>query len=152
VFGITGLPGIGKSALIQRLCELLEDYPDAQLIYDLKGDTAEPLTTKQIMEDVVMRLNPRKQAALSEEAQQSLYLDELHGKRVLLLMDNARGTQQIRRLIPKGKCFLFVASRWKLDDLDQKEIPLLDRIDSIQLLKKVAPRPRLESEKPSEIG
>jgi tetratricopeptide (TPR) repeat protein len=153
VFGITGPPGVGKSALILKLCELLEDdYPTAQFYFDLKGDTTEPLTSMEIMVDVVRELNMTKQQALSEEVQQSLYIDELHDKRVLLLMDNARSVQQIQQLIPKGKCFLFVASRWKLDDLAhweledraQKEIPLLDRADSVELLKRVASRLRRE--------
>lgn len=141
VLALKGMPGIGKTALALKLAhELKVDYPHAQFYFDLKGESPLPLEPKQIMEMVVRAFDDSHEAFNSQEYEQSVYLNVLHDKRVLLIMDNARDTQQVLPLRPQSTCLMLVTSRWALDVPDQRDLTVLSEDESFRLLTSIAPR------------
>ncbi|MFI5353016.1 MAG: tetratricopeptide repeat protein [Candidatus Binatales bacterium] len=71
-----------------------------------------------------------------------LYQTLLHGKRALLLMDNARDREQVEPLIPPTGCALLVTSRQRfvLPGLFARSLDTLPPDRSRELLLKIAPR------------
>ncbi|MGH8877034.1 MAG: hypothetical protein ACRD0P_06810, partial [Stackebrandtia sp.] len=69
----------------------------------------------------------------------------LSGRRILMVLDNAAGENQVRPLLPGGGHLVIVTSRHPLTGLDDaRQVPLgiLDRADAIELFTRVARVPR----------
>ncbi len=65
----------------------------------------------EAMAHVVRSFDRRAAIPENEDEFRGLYLSVLSGKRALLLMDNARGREQVEPLIPPSGCLLLVTSR-----------------------------------------
>lgn len=143
ISGLQGLGGVGKTALALELARRLAPrYPDAQFYLDLKGADKQPLTVAETFAHVVRAYHPTAKLPEGEAELQSLYLSVLHGKRALLLMDNAAGREQVEPLVPPEGCVLLVTSRqhFVLPGLFALDLEVLPPEDARQLLLKIAPR------------
>lgn len=143
ISGLQGLGGIGKTALALKLAERLAPrYPDAQFYLDLKGADRQPLSAADALAHVIRAYHPTAKLPESEAELQSLYLSALHGKRALVLMDNARDAAQVGPLVPPEGCVLLVTSRWRfaLPGLSVLDLETLSPEESRELLLKIAPR------------
>jgi tetratricopeptide (TPR) repeat protein len=143
ISGLQGLGGIGKTALALKLAERLAPrYPDAQFYLDLKGAGKQPLSVADALSHVVRAYHPTAKLPEGEAELQSLYLSVLHGRRTLLLMDNAAGREQVEPLVPPESCILLVTSRqhFTLPGLFAKKLDTLSPEESRELLLKIAPR------------
>jgi tetratricopeptide (TPR) repeat protein len=136
--------GIGKTALALKLAELLTgQYTAAQVYLNLRGaHEQEPLSPSDAMAHVVRSFDRQAAVPESEDELRGLYLSVLSGKRALLLMDNARDTEQVEPLIPPPGCLLLVTSRrrFTLPGLHPIELKTLPPEDARKLLLKIAPR------------
>ncbi|HVF66843.1 MAG TPA: tetratricopeptide repeat protein [Pyrinomonadaceae bacterium] len=143
ISGLQGLGGVGKTALALKLAELLAPrYPDAQFYLDLKGADKQPLSVAEALSHVVRAYHPTAKLPEGEAELKSLYLSVLHGKRALVLMDNARDAAQVEPLVPPASCVLLVTSRqhFHLPDLFALDLEALPPEDARRLLLKIAPR------------
>lgn len=141
IFGLRGMGGIGKTALALKLANELESlFPDAQLYLDLKGADPQPLTTAQAMGHVIRSYHPEVRLPESEDELVGLYRTVLHGKHVLLLMDNAASREQVEPLIPSAGSLLLVTSRshFALPGLISRDLDELPLEDARNLLLKIA--------------
>ena len=148
ISGLRGMGGVGKTALALKLAaQLAPRFPDAQFFLDLKGahDSARgerPLTPAEAMAHVIRSYS--LEARLPDDPQQlaAMYLSVLHGKRALLLMDNAADAAQVAPLIPPEGCMLLVTSRWRfaLSGLYAKDLDALPPDDACKLLLTIEPR------------
>jgi len=143
--GVQGMGGVGKTALaLQIALELAPRYPDAQFFLDLKGahPDGKPLTTAEAMAHVIRSY--RQDAVLPEDPKQltDLYRSILHGKKALLLMDNAADAAQVGPLIPPPPCAMLVTSRqhFTLPGLAAVDLYVMEPADACKLLLKIAPR------------
>lgn len=98
--------GVGKTELAKVLAKEVKDsFPDGQIYFDLRGASKDqtPATAIEALSHVIRSFQP--EAKLPEDANslQALYHSALEGKRVLLLMDNARDAQQLAPLTPPPK-------------------------------------------------
>ena len=142
ISGVRGMGGIGKTALALKLAqELAPEYPDAQFFLELKGTSPQPLTSADAMAHVIRGFYPEARVPDSEAELSGLYHTCLHGKRVLLLMDNAAGAGQVAPLIPPAGCVLLVTSRqhFTLPGLHSKNLETLPPEDARELLLGIAP-------------
>jgi tetratricopeptide (TPR) repeat protein len=144
ITGISGMGGIGKTELALLVAERLRDeYPDAQFFINLQGTDASPRSPQEAMA-ICIRAFLGPEAKLPEDPEQlsHLYRSELSGKRVLLLLDNAADSAQVRPLLPPTGCAVLVTSRQSiiLPDMTPLTLHLLSEEEARQLLLEIAPR------------
>jgi hypothetical protein len=91
---------------------------------------------------VIHAFDPEVGTQVSESELAGRYRSKLHGKRVLLLLDNAIDDNQIRPLLPPASCGLIVTSRQKftLPGLKEKDLNIMKAPDACALLLKIAER------------
>ena len=143
IAGLPGMGGVGKTTLaLQLAARIAPRYPDAQLYLDLRGTDPDPLTPAQIMAHVIRAWEPA--ARLPETAAElaPLYRSILHGKRALLLLDNAADRAQVEPLLPPPGVVLLVTSRrhFTLPGMLTRQLDALPPADARDLLLKIAPR------------
>ncbi|MFZ4161431.1 BTAD domain-containing putative transcriptional regulator [Streptomyces griseoincarnatus] len=99
VVGITGLGGMGKTALAVHVAHTQRHlFPDGQLFADLGGfeDPADPLEVLgRFLRAVGVSQLP---ASLDERA--ALWRTTVSGRRMLIVLDAASGGEQVRPLLP----------------------------------------------------
>ena len=154
---IAGTAGVGKTALAVRFGrEAAARFPDGQLYVNLRGfdpsgAPADPGTAlRGFLESLGVLAH---QLPGSMDAQTGLLRSLLDGKRVLLLIDNARTASQVRPLLPGSPgCMVVVTSRDQLAGLVASEgavlLPLdvLSEDESRELLAARLGRPRVSAE------
>ena len=144
ITGISGMGGIGKTELALLVAERLrDDYPDAQFFINLQGTDANPRSPQEAMA-ICIRAFLGPEAKLPEEPEQlsHLYRSQLSGKRVLLLLDNAADSAQVRPLLPPTGCAVLVTSRQSvaLPGMTPLTLHPLTEKEARQLLLEIAPR------------
>ncbi|MGK5694073.1 BTAD domain-containing putative transcriptional regulator [Streptomyces sp. URMC 128] len=120
---ISGMPGVGKSALALHVAhELAERFPDGQLYLDLHGATPgmAPLTPGQALTALLRDLGAEPcRIPEHPDAASALLRSLLAPTRTLLVLDDAASAAQIRPLLPAGAgCAVIVTSRSPLTALD----------------------------------
>ncbi|HKX26207.1 MAG TPA: tetratricopeptide repeat protein, partial [Blastocatellia bacterium] len=143
IAGLRGQGGVGKTALALQLAARLKDrYPDAQFYLDLRGAGSQPMTVAEALAYVLHAYHPGANLPEGEAELRAAYLSVLHGRRVLLLMDNAKDRRQVEPLIPPAGCLLLVTSRqsFMLPGIFARNLDSLPADDACRLLLAIAPR------------
>lgn len=127
---ITGLPGAGKSALAQQLAHQW-NHQDGTLHADLSTTTPEAALTRFLN---LLQLSPPSDV----EEQQALFRMHTTTKQLLVIVDNATTTAQVRTLLPGHGSATIVTSRRPLPALDATRTHLteLSTAEARQLLGK----------------
>ncbi|MGQ4421725.1 BTAD domain-containing putative transcriptional regulator [Streptomyces violaceoruber] len=119
---IGGLAGVGKTAFATTAAhQLANRFPDGQLFADLRGAGPDdrPRGTGEVLTDFLQSLGVRGDAIPeSSQARGLLFRALLANRRVLVVLDNARSTEQVRELLPGGPgSMALVTSRMQLHTL-----------------------------------
>jgi len=123
---VSGTAGVGKTALaLQWAHRVAGRFPGGQLYVNLRGfDPGEPAMdpADAIRSFLDAFAVPAARIPTGRDAQAGLYRTVLAGKRVLVVLDNARDEQQVRPLLPGSPgCFVVVTSRNRLAGLAAAE-------------------------------
>ncbi|MEV4880115.1 AfsR/SARP family transcriptional regulator [Streptomyces cyaneofuscatus] len=119
---VAGSAGVGKTAFAVHAAHgLARDYPDGQIHLDLHGFDAHesPVPPGRALRSVLEAFGvPADRLPDDVDARAALYRSLLAGRRVLILLDNARDSRQVRRLLPSSPGSLtIVTSRDQLSGL-----------------------------------
>ncbi|WP_405099086.1 BTAD domain-containing putative transcriptional regulator [Micromonospora sp. NBC_01412] len=122
ISAVSGTAGVGKTALALHWAHQVADrFPDGQLYVNLRGFDAggSVLDPAEAVRGFLAALGvPVERIPADLPAQAGLYRSLLTGKRVLVLLDNARDAEQVRPLLPgSAGCFAVVTSRNQLTPL-----------------------------------
>jgi tetratricopeptide (TPR) repeat protein len=122
ISAIGGMAGVGKTALaLYWAHQVAHRFPEGQLYVNLRGfdlsgtimDPAEAI--RRFL--AAIGVHPQRIPA-DPDAQAALYRSELAGRRMLIVLDNARTTAQVRPLLPGAPgCLVLVTSRHQLSGL-----------------------------------
>ncbi len=149
---VAGAGGLGKTTLaIHAAHRLRSKYPDGQLYVDLQGATGQPLAPPEVLARFLRDLGvdgAQIPAGLEERAAQ--YRTRLNGRRMLILLDNARDAAQVRPLLPgTATCAVIVTSRGRLPDLvggGLVHLEVLDDGEALTMFSRIVGAPRAAAE------
>ena len=154
---IGGMAGIGKTALAVHWAHRVAGrFPDGQLYVNLRGfhPSGRPMSPEEAIRgflDALGAAGVRVPATL--DAQGGLYRSVLSGRRMLILLDNARDAEQVRPLLPGSPgCLVVVTSRSRLaglvvaEDARHLTLGLLSDAEARELLALRLGGARLEAE------
>lgn len=156
IVAISGKGGVGKSSLAVRAAhELGSRFPDGRLYADLRtlGD-GDPVA--QLLARFLRALGVAGSAVpddLSERAE--LYRSRLSGKRVLLVLDDVAGEEQVLPLLPGSpSCAVVTTSRRRLAGLPgahRIDVDVFGPDQSLDLLGRVAGQDRVANERAAAV-
>ena len=117
-----GTAGVGKTALAVHWAHRVRDqFPDGQLYVNLRGfePTGTALSPAEAVRGFLAALGvPPQRIPVDLAGQSALYRSMLDGRRMLVVLDNARGADQVRPLLPGSRdCFVVITSRNRLTSL-----------------------------------
>ena len=156
ISAVSGTAGVGKTALAVRWAHRVADrFPDGQLYVNLRGfdpggQIMEPAAAVRGFLDALDV--PPERIPADIDALTALYRSTLAGKRVLVVIDNARDADHARPMLPgTGTALAIVTSRNLLTDLTADgahplALDLLTREESRELLERRLGRGRVVAE------
>jgi DNA-binding SARP family transcriptional activator/tetratricopeptide (TPR) repeat protein len=153
---ISGSAGVGKTALAVHWAHRIRHrYPDGQLYANLRGHARQgPAQPIEILAAFLFSLGiPPDRAPLDVETAAALLRTSLAGRRVLIILDNAGGADQIRPLLPgNNDCLVLVTARERMVGLVARNgarhlvLDVLSRADALDLLDRVLDAHRLAAD------
>jgi DNA-binding SARP family transcriptional activator len=159
---ISGTAGVGKTALaVYWAHRVAGRFPDGQLYVNLRGfdPTGTVLDPGEALRGFLDAFGvPARQIPSGRAAQVNLYRSLVNGRRMLVVLDNARDVEQVRPLLPGSPgSLVLVTSRSRLTGLVAAEgahpilLDLLSTEDSRELLAARLGRDRIATQ-PTAVG
>ncbi|MEV4141665.1 tetratricopeptide repeat protein [Dactylosporangium sp. NPDC049742] len=141
---ITGTAGVGKTSLALRWSHSVRHlFPDGQLYVNLRGyDPGLPVVGGQVLARFLRDLGVPSAAIPAEvDDRAALYRSVIAGRRVLIVLDNAATSAQVRPLLPgTDTCLTVVTSRDRMSALVARDgavrvgLNVLHEDDAVDLL------------------
>jgi len=151
IHAIGGMAGVGKTAFaVHAAHRLAGRFPAGQIFLPLHGHTPgqRPVDPGDALASLLLTAGvPAAQIPPGVEARMALWRDRLAGRQLLLVLDDAASSEQVRPLLPgTGGSLVLVTSRRHLSALDDARTISLDTLppgEAAGLLVQLAARPGL---------
>ncbi len=153
IYAIGGMAGVGKTAFAVHVAHRLADqFPDGQVFLPLHAHSPGqlPVDTADALESLLRTIGvPAQQIPAALEERTWMWRDQLADRRLLLVLDDAVDSEQVRPLLPDapGTLVLITSQRHltALDDANAISLDALSPSDAADLLVKLAARPGLDA-------
>jgi hypothetical protein len=124
IHAVDGMAGIGKTAFAVHAAHLLAArFPDGQIFLRLHAHTAgqRPVDPAEALATLLLTTGVApQQIPPGLEARSTSWRGHLAGKKILLVLDDAAGSDQVRPLLPgTAGCLVLVTSRRRLTALEE---------------------------------
>jgi tetratricopeptide (TPR) repeat protein/transcriptional regulator with XRE-family HTH domain len=157
IHAIGGMAGIGKTAFAVHAAHRLADrFPGGQIYLPLHGHTPgqQPVSPADALASLLLTIGvPAGKIPAGLEARTALWRDRLAGRHLLLILDDAVNSDQVRPLLPgAGGSLVLITSRRRLSALEDARAISLDTLppgEAAGLLVRLAVRPGLRSADPA---
>ena len=154
IHAIDGMAGIGKTTLAVHAAHQLADmFPDGQFFLPLHAHTSgqRPVDPADALASLLLTAGvPAQQIPPGLETRAARWRDHVAGKKVLLLLDDAAGHEQVRPLLPgTAGSLVLITSRRRLaalEDAAQISLDTLSPAEAAELLARLAGRPGMRAE------
>jgi tetratricopeptide (TPR) repeat protein/transcriptional regulator with XRE-family HTH domain len=153
IHAIDGMAGIGKTTFaVHAAHRLAGAFPDGQFFLPLHAHTAgqRPVDPADALASLLLTAGvPAQQIPPGLQARAGRWRDQVAGQRILLLLDDAAGHEQVRPLLPgTAGSLVLVTSRRRLAALEDAAVISLDTLlagEAATLLARLASRPGLRA-------
>ncbi len=157
IASVSGTAGVGKTALAVHWAHRVQPlFPDGTLFADLRGydPTGVPVQPDEVLDGFlrVLGVSPEMIPPSAEE-RSARFRSRLDGQRVLIVLDNAATSEQVRLLLPASAgCLAMVTSRSQLSGLIMRDgarrVPVdsLAEAEALALLRRVIRPARVDAE------
>jgi tetratricopeptide (TPR) repeat protein/transcriptional regulator with XRE-family HTH domain len=145
ISALAGTAGVGKTATaVQWAHQVAAGFPDGQLYVNLRGyDLGQPVAPADALAWFLRALGvPGPEVPSHDDERAAMYRSLLAGRRVLVVLDNARNADQVRPLLPGTQgSVAVVTSRDALaglvarDGAERLQLDVLPLHDAVALLR-----------------
>jgi tetratricopeptide (TPR) repeat protein/transcriptional regulator with XRE-family HTH domain len=157
IHAIGGMAGVGKTAFaVHAAYRLADRFPGGQIFLPLHGHTPgqQPVDPADALASLLATAGvPAAQVPPGLEARMALWRDRLAEQQLLLVLDDAASSEQVRPLLPgTGGSLVLVTSRRHLSALDDATAVSLDTLpgeEAAALLVRLAGRAELSPADPA---
>jgi tetratricopeptide (TPR) repeat protein/transcriptional regulator with XRE-family HTH domain len=157
IHAIGGMAGVGKTAFAVHAAHQLADrFPAGQIFLPLHGHTPgqQPVDPADALASLLLTAGVQgAQIPPGVEARTALWRDRVAGQQLLLVLDDAASSEQVRPLLPgAGESLVLITSRRHLSALEDTTAISLDTLppgEAAALLIRLAARPGLSPDDPA---
>ena len=136
ICALGGMGGVGKTTLAVEVAHRMGKaaFPDGIWMLDMRGLDDPPREASDAMTELLLAFQSGRQLP---EDPSGLYRAELAGRKMLLILDNARDADQVRPLLPPEPVAVMVTSRRRVDlGGELVDLDVLPRDEAVELLRK----------------
>src|SRR5579859_2648132 len=134
---VAGSGGLGKTSLaVHAAHRVRASFPDGQLYVDLLGAAPQPLPPADVLARFLRDLGVAgREIPVDDDERAARYRTVLAGRRMLVVLDNARDAAQVRPLLPgTASCAVLVTTRSRMADLASTRLVDLNVLDDDEAL------------------
>jgi DNA-binding SARP family transcriptional activator len=149
---VNGAAGLGKTTLaVHAAHQVSAQFPDGQLYVDLLGASSQAASPGEVLARFLRDLGVEgDKVPARDDERAALYRTTLTGRRVLILLDNAKDAAQVRPLLPgSSACAVLVTTRNRTSDLASMrfvDLNVLEDTEALALFTRVVGEERAAAE------
>jgi DNA-binding SARP family transcriptional activator len=149
---VNGAAGLGKTTLaVHAAHKVRAEFPDGQLYVDLLGASPRSAEPGEVLARFLRDLGVEgDKIPVKDDERAALYRTRLTGRRILVLLDNAKDAAQVRPLLPgSSSCAVLLTTRNRTQDLASTrffDLNVLEDTEALALFSRIVGEERSAAE------